>query len=113
MKLRVFVRGQHPLSPWHTFNTRDKNHRTVVAGTMKEQRIVTLGHSKPSVVKANFPLQVRHLTCFITEKDKTLPLPKFIFFSFPEFTLSMIILFTLTYEVRLFPKLQPFSIRND
>lgn len=80
---------------------------------MKQESIATLGHSNPSVVKANFPLQVRSPSCFITEKDKTFPPPKFTFLSFSEITLNTIILSTLTYEVQLFPKLQPFSIRND
>lgn len=80
---------------------------------MKEEKIVTLGHLNPSGVKANSPLQVRHLSCFITEKGKTLLLPKFTSLIFSEITLNTIILFTLTYKVQLFPKLQPFSIRND
>lgn len=66
---------------------------------MKEERTVTLGHSNPSVVKANSPLQVRHLPRFFTEKDKTLPLPKFTILGFSEITLNTIIFFTLTYEM--------------
>lgn len=45
---------------------------------------MTLGHLNPSGVKANSPLQVRHLSCFITEKDKTLLLPKFTSLIFSE-----------------------------
>lgn len=108
----MLIRGRHPLSPWHAPNARDKNCYTVVEGSVKEVRIFTLGHLSPSKVKANSLLQVKHLSCFITENDKIFFLPKFTLLSFPEFTLNVIILITLMYEVQIFPKLKPFSIRN-
>lgn len=73
---------------------------------MKEERIVTLGHLNPWVIKVNSSLQVRHLSWFIIEKDKALPLPKFTFLSFSKVILNTIFLFIL------FTKLQPFSMTN-
>lgn len=108
----MLIGGRHTLSPWHAPSARDKNHHTVVEGSVKEERILTLEHLSPWKVKANSLLQVKHLSCFIAENDKTFSLPKFTFLSFSEITLNAIILIALRYEVQIFPKLQPFSIRN-
>lgn len=55
---------------------------------------------------------MKHLSYFIIENDKTFSLPKFTFLSFSEIILNEIILTILIYEVQIFLKLQPFSIKN-
>lgn len=108
----MLIRGRHTLSPWHAPNARDKNHHTAVEESVEEERILTMEHLSPWKVKTNSLLQVKHLSCFITENDKTFSLPKFTFLSFSEITLNGIILITFMYEVQIFTKLQPFRIRN-
>lgn len=108
----MLIRDRYPLSPWQAPNAWDKICHTVVEESVKKERIFTLGHLAPVMSKL-IPTTNETSLLFYYENDKTFSLPKFTFLSFSEIALNVILLITLMYEVQIFPKLQPFSIRND
>lgn len=110
MKLWILIRDKPSLSPWHAFNARCKNHHTVVEGTTKKG-LWHCGTWTPKWPKLTPHCKSDICLVLSQRRTKTQILPKFTSLSSSETTLN-IILFTLTYEVRLFPQLHPFSIRN-
>lgn len=103
----MLIIGRHPLSPWHAPNTGNKSYPTVVEGSVKEERILNWGTWAPEKSKL-IPYYKWNISLALSQR-MTFFLPKF---TFLRVSLNAIILTTLTYEVQIFLKLQPFSIRN-